>query len=54
MFIDKYKQSNTIKNCKNFFKKIEELKSYLIEFNKDDTIKEKNYLVNYTVNNSNY
>lgn len=41
IFVDKYKWSDIIKDYKRFVNKIKELKSYLIEFNKDDTIKNK-------------
>lgn len=33
---------------------MKELESYLIEFNKDEIIKDKKYLSNYTINNANW
>lgn len=53
MFIDKYKQSDIIENCSNFLKKIEKLKLYMVEFDKDSTIKPKIYLSDYTVKGEN-
>ena len=49
MFIDRHKQSDIIKDYKNFSKKFEKLKLYMIEFEKDDVIKEKIYLFDYIV-----
>ena len=53
VFIDGHKQPNIIEDRKKFFEKMEELKPYLVEFNEDGTIKEKNYLANCTVGDSN-
>lgn len=44
VFVDKYKQSNIVKDCKNFPKKMKKLKSYMVEFKEDETIKPKIYL----------
>lgn len=44
---------DVVEDCKKFLKKIEELKPYLVEFNKDDIIKEKDYSVNFIVNSYN-
>lgn len=41
--MDRYEQSHVVENCINFLKKIEELKPYMVEFNKDGTIKPKAY-----------
>lgn len=49
VFIDGYKRSDVIKDRKRFLKKMEELKPYLVEFNKDSTMKEKNYSANCAV-----
>lgn len=38
-----------VENCKKSLNKIEELKPYLVEFNKNSTIKDKMYPYNYTV-----
>lgn len=44
-FINGHKQSNMIKNHNCFLTKIEKLKPYIVEFNKDGVMKAKNYLV---------
>lgn len=54
VFIDGHKWSNIIKNHKKYLKKIKELKLYLVKFNENNTIKEKNYLANCTVGGNNY
>ena len=54
MFTNKYKWPNIIKNYKKNFKKIKKLKSYLIKFIKNSTIKKKNYLANYKLDNNNH
>lgn len=41
MFIDRYEQSDIIEDRKVFLNKIEELKPYIVEFDKDSTIKPK-------------
>lgn len=47
IFIDGYvKQSDIVKNCKNIFRKIEELKPYVIEFKKEGIMKSKTYFFN--------
>lgn len=53
MFIDRYKQSNLIKNCCNFLKKIKKLKLLIIKFNQDKIIKPKVYYFNYIVRKEN-
>ena len=53
IFIDKYKQWNIIENYKIFLNKIEKLKSYIIEFDKNNIIKPKFYLLNYTIKSHN-
>ena len=52
MFIDRHKRPNIIKDCKKFLEKMEELKPYLVEFNEDSTMKEKNYPANCAVGGS--
>lgn len=49
MSINGHKWSDIIKDCKNFLKKIEELKPYMVEFKEDYAIKEKIYLSDYIV-----
>lgn len=41
--MDGYKQSDVIKDCKFFLRKIEELKSYIIKFDKVGVMKPKVY-----------
>ena len=53
MFMDKYKQSDIVENCSNFLKLIEKLKLYMIEFNKNNTIKPKAYPFDYRVKDKN-
>lgn len=45
MFIDDHEQPNMVEDQNCFLIKIEELKLYIIEFNKDSTIKAKDYPV---------
>ena len=33
-----------VKDCKRFLNKMEDMKSYLVEFNENGTIKDKTYL----------
>lgn len=53
MFINRDKQSNMVKDCKNFLKKIKKLNLYLIESNKNSVIKDKTYLFNYVADGDN-
>lgn len=46
VFVDRYKQSNIVEDCKNFLLKMKELKPYMLEFEKDGTIKPKAYTFN--------
>lgn len=43
VFVDGYKQPNMVKDWNHFLIKREELKPYIVKFNKDGTIKAKNY-----------
>lgn len=52
--MDEYKRSNVVKNYLNFLKKIEELKLYIIEFNKDGMIKPKVYSPDCAVKSENH
>lgn len=54
MFIDGYKQLDVVEDCKIFLNKIKNLKPYIIEFNKDGTIKPKIYPWNCTVEGNNW
>lgn len=49
VFMNKHKQLNIIEDSKNFFKKMKELKPYIVEFEKDNIIKPKLYHFNYIV-----
>lgn len=49
IFVDKYERPDMIKNYINFLRKIEKLKTFLVEFNKNDNIRFKIYLLNYTI-----
>lgn len=53
VFIDKYKWKNVMKDYKIFLKKIEELKSYIIEFNKNKTMKLIVYLSDCAIEKNN-
>lgn len=52
--MDRHEQSNIVEDCKNFLKKIEELKLYIIEFKKNGAIKNNIYLSNYVVYDNDY
>ena len=41
--MDVHERFDVVKDCSNFLKKIKELKPYIVEFNKDGTIKPKAY-----------
>lgn len=43
IFVNGHEQSNIVNNCKNFLKKIEEFKPYVMKFEKDDIMKLKVY-----------
>lgn len=49
VFIDGYEKLDMIIDCKHFFKVIEKLKLYLVEFNKTNQIILKIYPSNYVV-----
>ena len=46
MFINGHEQSDVAEDCKVFLNKIEELKLYIVEFDKDGTIKPIVYPLN--------
>lgn len=43
VFVDKHKRLDVVKDCKKFLNTIKDLKPYLVEFEKDRSIKTKNY-----------
>lgn len=53
VFVHKYKQSDMVEDYIHFLKKMEKLKLYMIEFNKDSTIKLKVYHFNCVVEGKN-
>ena len=46
VFINRHKQPDVVKDCKRFLKTMEELQLYMVEFNEDGTMKNKEYLLN--------
>lgn len=54
VFIDGYKQLDVMENRNCFLIKIEELKPYIVEFNKDSVIKIKNYPLSCTIREKEY
>ena len=53
VFIDKHKRPNIVQDCENFLKVMKNLEPYFVEFNKDETIKDKEYLHDYMIKNAN-
>lgn len=53
MFVDRHKEFDIVEDRSNFLKKMEELKSYMVEFNKNSNIKPKIYPPNCTVESEN-
>lgn len=53
MYIDKYKQFDIVEDCIKFFKKMQELKPYMVEFNQNCTMKPKVYSPNYVIEGEN-
>lgn len=49
MFINKHEQQDVIEDCKVFVNKIEKLKPYIVEFDKNCAIKPKKYLLDCAV-----
>lgn len=43
VFVDKHKQSDIVKYCKKFFKKIGEFKPYIVKFEENSIMKPKVY-----------
>lgn len=54
VFVNGQKWSNMMEDHKKFLNKIEKLKPYLIELNKNGKIKDKRYLPNYVVGDKDY
>lgn len=52
-FVDDYKQSDVIKDHINFLRKMEKLKFYMIEFNKNSIVKSKVYPSDFAVGREN-
>lgn len=48
IFVNGYKRFDVVEDYTNFLKKIEKLKPFLVEFNKDSNIRTKIYPSNYT------
>ena len=53
MFINGHKRSNVIEDCINFLKLMKDMESYLVEFNADNTMKDKAYPSGCVVNSNN-
>lgn len=51
--MDRYKQSDMVEDHTYFLKKMEELKPYMVEFNKDSIMKPKVYPSNCAVKGKN-
>lgn len=51
--MDKHEQSNVVKDHKNFLRKMEELKPYMVKFNGFGVIKSKVYPPNCTIKGDN-
>lgn len=54
IFVDRHKQCDIVKDYKNFFKKIKELKSYIIKFEENKIMKLKIYPFNCIFGRDNY
>lgn len=52
VFVDKHEQSDIVKDCINFINLMKNMEPHLVRFNKDDTIKDKNYPLGCRVNSS--
>lgn len=53
VFVNGHERSDIVENCANFLKKIEELKSYMVEFFEDGAMKPKVYPSNYVIEGEN-
>ena len=53
MFVDGHERSDVVEDCSNFLKKVEELKPYMVEFNKDGTMKPKTYTLDCAIKGEN-
>lgn len=54
VFIDRHERSDMIKDWNNFLTKIDNLKPYMVEFEKDSKIKPKDYPFDYTIKGNNW
>lgn len=52
MFINRNKNQILLKITIFFLKRLKKLKPYLVDFNKDNTMKKKDYLANCTISDS--
>ena len=53
VFIDGHERSDVVEDCKNFLRRMEEFKLYMIEFEENGAMKEKIYLPDYAVHSPN-
>lgn len=49
IFIEEYEWVDNVEDYKNFFKKLDKLNLYIVEFEKDYTMKSKIYPTNYII-----
>ena len=54
VFLNRHEQLDLVKDCAKFLNLMKDIKPYLVEFNEDDTIKDKVYCPDYVVNNNDY
>lgn len=54
VFIDEHEQSDVVKDCRNFLRKIEELKPYMVEFEENGAMKDKIYPSNCAVHGNDH
>ena len=54
VFIDGHERPDVVEDWNCFLTKMEKLKLYMVEFNKDGVIKAKDYPVNYPVERKEY
>lgn len=53
VFIDRHEQSDVVEDRKNFLRKMEELKPYMVEFKENSAMKDKIYPADYAVHGNN-
>ena len=54
VFIDGHERSDVVGDRKNFLRKMEELKPYMVEFEENSAMKDKIYPSDYAVHSNNY